>query len=262
MEKNPAGVLVAVHGLGDHVGRYEFLAQMLTARGWALVAFDLPGHGKSPGVRGHIDRYDGWLADIASASRMTSEQLPGASQVICGHSMGGNLALNYVMRRAEFDDSPEPIGLALLSPMILPANPPQRPHVFAAWLTGILFPWFRFGRSVPTDQLTRDAAAAESLAADELTHSKISVRLATQLLAQGRWALDHAREIDVPTLIMYGDADQLIDQGACEHLAVRIGNAAHHVVLPRVRHDIFHDHDHDQAMEHLVDWLAGVRQTP
>ena len=74
----------------------------------------------------------------------------------------------------------------------------------------------------------------------------------TELLAQGRWAIDHARELEIPTLIMHGGDDDMIDQSACEHLAIRIGDSAHYVNLPGMRHALFHDADRQVVLEKMV----------
>ncbi len=184
--------------------------------------------------------------------------VPDVPHALLGHSMGGNLALNYVLRASEFAGPIQLAGLALISPMILPPNPPQRAHVLAAWLTGHLFPWFRVRKSVAAGQLTRDAEHAIAMVEDPLTHSRISLYLATQLLSQGRWAIDHAREVSLPTLIMHGDDDELIDRSACENIAVRIGPLASYIRWPEMRHNLFHDLGRDDVVGRLCDWLGEV----
>ncbi len=253
------GVVIIVHGLGDHGGRYHQLARQLTRHGWNVLAFDLPGHGLSPGRRGRISHYDDLLADIAQVRQTVTRQLPGARQVILGHSMGGNLALSYVLRRQQLDPAPmELAGLVLCGPMLLPPNPPPRPQIFAAWLTGRLIPWLTVGRPVDVSLLTQDADCGRAIQNDSLMHSRISIYLATQLLSQGRWAIDHARNVDVPSLIMYGEEDQLIDRSACEHAAVRIGPQATLVRWPNSRHDLFHETMRDQITERLIQWLETL----
>ena len=91
---------------------------------------------------------------------------------------------------------------------------------------------------------------------DRWMHTRITLYLATQLLSQGRWALDHARRIDVPSLVMYGEEDSLIDRSACENLAIRAGD---HVTLrqwPGLRHDLFHDHGSQQVCQFISTWLV------
>lgn len=253
------GTVIVVHGLGDHGGRYEELASHLGKRGWNVFAFDLIGHGRSPGSRGRADSYDGLLADLAEARRTVAERCPGQQQVILGHSMGGNLALNYALRWRQFDSDLGPLlGLVLCAPMLMPPTPPARPQIFAAWLTGHLLPWLRVGKPVAVEHLTQDPARGESIRNDELMHSRISIYLATQLLSQGRWALDHARDVDVNTLIMHGEDDQLIDQSACHHVAIRIGPKAELVRWPAMRHDLFHETMRNEIADRLADWLDGL----
>lgn len=255
-EREPIGVVVAVHGLGDHAGRYEPLASGLTNAGWSLFVFDLPGHGKSPGHPGCVDSFDGLLADVAMAQQSVSERVPGIPQVLLGHSMGGTLATNYVLRHDEKHlRSDGFVALVLCAPMLLPPKPPKRPHIFAAWLTGRLLPWIRVHQPVDVDTLTGDSQQAVAIRDDPLMHSSISIYLATQLLSQGRWALDHARDIDLPTLIMYGEDDTLIDKSACENLSIRIGGDATLVRWPEMRHDLFHDTHSGEITGKIVDWL-------
>jgi alpha-beta hydrolase superfamily lysophospholipase len=255
---SPLGLVTAVHGLGDHSERFGWLAEQLCAQRYALFAFDLQGHGRSPGGRGRVESYDSLLADIAAALRTAAELVPDVPHLLLGHSMGGNLALNYVLRASEFAAGIKPAGLALISPMILPPNPPQRAHVLAAWLTGHLLPWLSVRKSVAAGQLTRDAEHATAMAEDPLTHSRISLYLATQLLSQGRWAIDHAREVALPTLIMHGDDDELIDRSACENIAVRIGPLASYVAWPDMRHNLFHDLGREEVVGRLCQWLGEV----
>jgi alpha-beta hydrolase superfamily lysophospholipase len=77
----------------------------------------------------------------------------------------------------------------------------------------------------------------------------------TTLLSQGRWVLDHARDVQTPMLIMYGDQDELIDRSACDHLQMRSGSTAKLVRWSQGRHDLFHDRDAQQVMDSVIDWL-------
>lgn len=248
------GAVVFIHGLGDHIGRYSELAERLTDAGYYVLAFDLPGHGKSPGVQGRIDSYDDILKVIAKASVQLAEWFPELPQVVIGHSMGGNFALNYALRHHQFDGV-KPSALVLVGPMLQPDKPLPRPQIFAAWLTGRVLPGLRVGKPVAIEQLTRDEALGQASREDPLTHSKISLYLATQLVAQGRFAIDHARELDVKTMIMFGEEDELIDRGACENVAVRIGDNATTRCWPAAKHDLIHEINRDEIIDSLIAWI-------
>lgn len=252
---SPKGILILIHGLGDHSGRFAEVAAALCDR-WAVFAIDLPGHGHSPGKPGRMPRFAHLLEDIALASRSMTDRYGDLPQVILGHSMGGNLAISYLLRRKEIaSDSVQPAGLVLCAPMLMPPRPMPRPWIFAAWLTGYLFPFLRFGPNLNADELTSDPEELRKIQEDPKLHAKISMHLATQLVAQGRWALDQARQIQWPTLIMYGKDDSLIDQAACENLAIRIGDTASLEAFADTKHALFHDQTKAAVIGRLGRWL-------
>ncbi|KAA5541088.1 lysophospholipase [Roseiconus nitratireducens] len=260
-DRAPAGIAILMHGLGDHGGRHQSFARRLVARRWGVLAIDLPGHGRSTGRRGTVSSYDALMRMIASARRAMSQRFPGIHQVVIGHSMGGNLAINYALRRSEFDShAAEPLnGLVLVAPMLMPPAFLDRQRVFAAWGTGQLLRWVRVSKAPPIDQLTRDQAMARRIEADPLQHHHISLYLATQLLAQGRFALDHAAQIGTRTLVLYGDEDQLIDRAACRNLVLRMRGHGELICWRGGRHDLINDIDADRVVGRLADWMDRKR---
>lgn len=249
-EPAPSVVCVVVHGLGEHADRYRELAMQLAPHGVATVAYDQQGHGRSPGRRGAPNSYDGMLADIAAVSRHAAERLGDVPQVLVGHSMGGNLATNFVLRHPGVF-----AGLLLIAPMLLPPATPKRDQIFAAWLTGKMVPFWRFRLPVSTDKLTRDEVEAARLSEDPLIHHRLSLRLGTQLLAQGRWSLDQASRIEVPVLVLHGEQDTLSEIRASESLCVRCGPNATLERLPEMHHDLLHERDRERVWERIIRWL-------
>ncbi len=102
-QRAPRGLVIIVHGLGEHGGRYAPVAERLTMAGWNTLAIDLPGHGHSPGRRGHIASYDALLREFAVIRQQAEQRLSDLPQFILGHSMGGNLVVNYAIRRHRFE---------------------------------------------------------------------------------------------------------------------------------------------------------------
>jgi len=256
------GCVVIVHGLGEHSGRYASLANELASDGWASIAMDLPGHGKSPGRRGHASSYVGLLKDIHAVRRTATNRFPGLPQILLGHSMGGNLAVNYVLRQSELTQPNPPLsGLVLSGPMFLPSNPPTRTQIFAAWATGYLIPWFTVRAPVDTSKLSRNPDTLTALKKDELNHNRISVYLATQLLAQGRFALDQASKIAIPTLVMHGEADPITSFRATESFAIRGGEGVKFVSFPGMLHEIFHETEAELVFQTLHDWLKPFTES-
>ena len=95
----PKAVVALIHGLGEHTGRYAHVGAALTEKGYALLGFDLRGHGKSGGPRGHLPSSEAFMTDIDRFLEETAERYPGLPQFLYGHSLGGLLVLNYALRR-------------------------------------------------------------------------------------------------------------------------------------------------------------------
>ena len=264
---NARGVIVCVHGLGDHSGHFDAFADAANEEGWSVAAIDLPGHGDSPGVPGKVSSYTDCLLDIEAFRRDIADRTDECPQWLMGHSMGGNLSINYALRHESLRNESStrelaavdpPVGMVLLSPMLLPPQTVTRPQIFAAWLTGHLVPWFRVHKRAKVRDLTADAQQAKRIAADPRRHSKLSIYLATQLLSQGRWAIDHARDLKLPTLLIYGEHDSLIDRDAVGNTAVRIGRDATIVHWPAGRHDLLHDCDSNLVQQRILTWMHSV----
>ena len=264
---SPRGVVIMIHGLGDYGSRFRRFAADLVAAGWAVLALDLPGHGDSPGRRGDA-KYSDLLMHVAAARRQMSERFPGRVQVVFGHSMGGNLAINYSLRRDELHrgNPPDLGGVILCAPMLMPPRSLPRPQIFAAWLTGRMVPWWTLSAAADVGKLTGDELAAQAIREDPHRHSRLTLRLGTDLIAQGRFAMDRASDVDVPTMILFGDADDLIDQHACRHLAMRIGDHAECQCWAGQRHDLLHDTGATAVTGSIASWLQttplGIQHLP
>src|SRR5882724_7141751 len=112
-------VIALVHGLGEHSGRYVELVDHLTRRGHPIIAMDLRGHGRSAGKRGHAPSYGTLMDDIDLLLGAARERFPGTPLVLYGHSFGGNLVINHVLRKL-----PALAGLIATSPALRPAFAP------------------------------------------------------------------------------------------------------------------------------------------
>src|SRR5215207_687036 len=97
-DAQPKAVIVLVHGLGEHVGRYAHVGKALTDARYTLIGFDLRGHGKSDGARGHFPSLDAVMQDIHRFFQFISQRYPNLPQFLYGHSLGGLLSLTYIVQ--------------------------------------------------------------------------------------------------------------------------------------------------------------------
>ena len=93
------GIVSTVHGLGEHIGRFDHVAEYLSSHGYAFLGVDLLGHGRSPGARGHVGKYEHIMEQIDTLLYRVSNVFSDAFLFVYGHSMGGNIVLNYLARR-------------------------------------------------------------------------------------------------------------------------------------------------------------------
>lgn len=244
------GVVVVVHGLGEHSGRYDDVAQRLAAAGWSTLAYDQQGHGLSPGRRGCIVSYDALLHDVDAARRTAKDLLGEGLQVLLGHSMGANIAANYALH---YD---RPIDALVLSgPLFWPKHPPSRIRLHVGRWIGRLLPFVRIPAPVEAEHLTHDPDDLRRLKADPLLHRWMSLYLITQLLSRGQSALDGADRLRVPMLVLHGDDDPLANPAGSQAFVARNPSHASLRRYPGLLHEVFHESGRERVFQDLLDWL-------
>ena len=177
--ESPKALLLIIHGVGEHSGRYQHFADALCPSGYAVRAFDHRGHGLSGGLRGHVDGFSRYTADVKAV--LEEFQAAHDAELPCyllGHSMGGLIALQFLQ-----DHAGVRVGGAVLSnPCLEVAIDPPALKVAAGKLLSKLLPQLRLDNELDTSLLSRDAAAVTAYEQDPLVHRKVSTRWYTSLL--------------------------------------------------------------------------------
>ncbi len=247
----PKAVICLVHGHGEHIGRYEHVAAALGKGGYALLGFDLRGHGKSGGPRGHTPSYEALLDDIASFCHQVQVRYPDLPRFLYGHSMGGNLVLNYALRRR-----PDLCGVVATGPWLELAFQPPTLQVMLGRLMNRLAPTFTQESGLDTKALAREERVVQAYENDPLVHSKISARLFVSMYESGRWALQHAAEFPLPLLLMHGEADRLTSAEASRRFAEAAPQDKCTLHLwPGFYHEIHNEPEKEQVMQAMLTWL-------
>jgi len=247
---DPRGVICLVHGLGEHSGRYAHLAAALGQAGYALLAFDLRGHGKSQGRRGHTPSYDALMDDIATFLAEIEKRYPDIPCFLYGHSLGGNLVLNYALRRR-----PELTGVVATAPSLKLAFEPPAIQVALGRGMDKIWPAFVQSNGLETQALSRDPEVVRKYQSDPLVHNRISARLFVGFFEAGQWALDHASQFHLPLLLMQGSADRITSHEASCEFAASVGDAATLKIWEDFYHEIHNEPEQAQVFDTLITWL-------
>ncbi len=244
-------VVALVHGIGEHSGRYPALINALTASGFAVTSFDHRGHGKSPGIRGHVDGWSEYREDVREFLRYTSTHFPRLPIFLYGHSLGALIASDYVIHH--------PDGLAglIMSGHPLVPTGAAKPHlIFLARLLSKLHPTFLIRLGLDASALSRDGRAVEEYLADPLVQTKVTARWGTEALAAVDRVRARAHEITMPVLIVHGGADKVNSpEGSRELLALMSSSDKTLHIYPGGYHEPHNDLDRELVFRDVVNWL-------
>lgn len=244
------GVVLLVHGLGEHIGRYEGLAQHLVEWGFAVRGYDQFGHGNSGGVRGCLPSDDRLLDDLTAMVDDARARVPqGTPLILLGHSLGGLVASRFVglgLRPVDALVLSSPAldpGLNLVQKLLLAVLPSIAPNLCV-------------GNGLDPNMLSHDPTVVAAYKADPLVHDRVSGRLARFIADHGPAALAQAPEWKTPTLLLFAGADKLVNPAGSRAFAAAAPKAvvsAHS--FDALYHEIFNERKAAPVFAELKKWL-------
>jgi len=195
-------VIIMIHGLGEHMQRYSHWAEMFNAKGIGFAGVDLPGHGRSDGRRGHIKSYSlfGELTDmLINECRKT---FPGVPIFLYGHSMGGGIVLDYLLRK-----KPKVKGAVVTSPWLRLSFEPKKLKLKIVAVMKHILPALVQPSGLNPDHLSHDKQVTDKYVADPFVHDKISISLFDGITNGAKHSLSAAPELGIPVLLLHGSED-------------------------------------------------------
>ena len=246
------GRLLAVHGLGEHSGRYERVARCAAAAGLDFYALDLRGHGRSQGRRGHASSFDRLLSDLDRFRRRTGSGESRLPTVMFGHSLGGLIVGRYVQ---EFG-FPGLAGAVLVAPFLDLA---MRPPAWKFWLANLanrLIPSLTMDNEIRAEVLFRTAEERTAHARDPLLHHRISARLWSEMRRQASILMRRAGQSRTPFLIQLPGGDRVVSTAASRDFSNRLGGETRVIEYEDAYHDLYRDPVADRAATDLARWLV------
>ena len=251
-DAGPQGVVIIAHGYGEHSGRYGKLARDLNARGFAVHALDFASHGKSAGRRGEVSSLEDFIADLHSFTIEIRGRWPGLPAGLLGHSFGGAVAAALCIREPGLVDA-----LVLSSPYLRHGKPVPPPLLALVQVLSRVAPRVPV-QKVEQAALSRIPAEVEAYRSDPLVYKGgVSAGTAMQL-TRGREVIDRAPDLQLPLLVVHGDADRISHHLGSREFVDRVGS-------PRVTfeligggyHELLNDLDGDRMRDRICDWLQA-----
>jgi len=249
----PVGAVGLVHGQGEHSSRYNHVATAMANAGYGLITFDLPGHGQSEGRRGDVPAYHTLLATIDDLLAQIRQQFSHLPHFLYGHSMGGNLVLNYLLR-----NRPPLAGAIVTSPWLRLAFTPPKIQLALVKLVNRLWPSLSIRSKLDTTAISRDRLVVEAYQTDPLIHDRISVRQLRQIAQAGQWALAHAHEFWLPLLLLHGSADRITSPAATRQFASRVPAHCTLKLWEGLYHEPHNEPEKQEVINFIIEWIKTV----
>lgn len=246
-------VLVFVHGLAEHSGRYLNLVNHFVPLGYAVYGFDHIGHGKSGGPRVYVDRFQDYTITLKAFFTLIRGWQPDKAIFLVGHSLGGLIGACYLL-----DHQADLTGAVLSGPAIKIPDKITPAIIFIGKIFSALMP--RFGLiGLEAEGISRDPAVVQAYRSDPLVFTgKTTARLAAEMLKAMQRVNAEAEKITLPILIIQGGADQLVDPAGARILFERVGSADKKVIIyDGFYHEVFNEPEHDQVLGDVEIWLDG-----
>jgi alpha-beta hydrolase superfamily lysophospholipase len=247
----PCGVVLLVHGLGEHCGRYHHVAEAFTQSGYALVAFDHRGHGRSEGVRGD-DNMDLTCADITHFLEDIGHNYSQQPVFLYGHSLGGLQVLYYVLKH-----KPQISGVISTAPALAAEKGVSPVTILMAKVMSRLMPTMQIDNGLDRSNLSRNSDVIERYNNDPLVHGKITARFGMQLMQTSKWTRDHS-EFPIPLLLMVGSGDHIIDPKAVQDFGENCAGDVTFQLLNGWYHEVHNEPEKKQILREMIQWMDNI----
>lgn len=252
-EGKPKALIALVHGLGEHTGRYEHVGQALNETGYALFGFDMRGHGKTGGARGHIPSLDEALLDIQRFIGFQQQKYPDIPVFLYGHSLGGLYSLAYAIQNSEGLKGVIVTGTALRSSL-----QEQKVKIAMANILGSLVPALTIPSGLDPASISRDSEVVQKYIDDPMVHDKTSMGLGKSALTAIDLCFARAKEFTLPLLIMHGTEDVLTYANGSEDFAKLASENNNDVTLKLwdgLHHEIHNEPEQEEVFKMMIEWL-------
>jgi alpha-beta hydrolase superfamily lysophospholipase len=245
----PKASVALVHGMGEHIMRYDHWAEKFVNRGYAVTGMDHRGHGRSEGKHGHIHSYESLLQDVEMLIKKSLEFFPDKPVILYGHSLGGNIVLNHALIRKNIS------RYIVTSPWLQLSFKPSSIKLALAKTMKRILPGLLQPSGLNIGHISHDPEVVKAYENDPLVHDRISVRMFISAYTRGEWALANAGKLDRFVLLMHGGDDKITSAGASRRFAEKAGKYVELKIWEEMYHELHNEKIKDEVFEYIIDWL-------
>lgn len=249
----PEAIVLLVHGIAEHSGRYERLALAFTQKNYAVCALDHLGHGNSAGQRTHIDSFTDLTGTIETYRQKIAAQFPATPLFLLGHSLGGLISLSHLI-----DKQDQYTGAILSGPAL---KVPEEPSIFLKFIVrafSLLLP--KIGvLQIDGDGISRDPIEVKAYFDDPKIHNgKISARMIQEIINAAEHTNNALHTLTLPMLCMHGGADKITDAEGSKGLFNTTSSKDKTLkIYPELYHEIYNEPERELVTQDTLDWIEA-----
>lgn len=238
------GIVVLVHGLAEHSGRYDYLETKLNEAHMGVYKFDHRGHGKSEGEKGYYDDFNELIDDINEVVELAKKNHTGLPVYLIGHSMGGLGAASFGTKY------PNKVNGIIISGGLTRDN---------CGMTKSVPPELDDHFQLP-NELSDGVCSVEAVRIDYTNDPLNSKTFAAGLIrALGKgvaWLKDNSQMFTDPVLILHGAEDALVSYQDSLDFFKEIAAKDKQVKLyGNLYHEIFNEYAKDEVINDVTNWI-------
>ena len=247
--ENPRAVVVIVHGICEHSGRYDHVVSNLNEYGYSVYRFDLRGHGRSGGERAFVDDLQVLIDDAESVVNLARKENPDLPLFMLGHSMGGLISAIYGVK---YPDKIKGQVFSGAPVIILPAVKGLQSFDYNA----------QAHSPIPnslSNVVSRDPKVVEDYAKDPLVLKEFTMKLMGEVFIKGgKWIMDNMASYAYPCLILHGGADQIVPPEASKHFFEHVGSKDKDMkIYDGLFHEILNEPEKKMVMDDINRWIKA-----
>jgi acylglycerol lipase len=246
-------VILVVHGLGEHSGRYTNVVDHFVPLGYAIYGHDLVGHGKSGGRREYVERFEDFTDTLAIYDHMVRDWQPDKPIFLLGHSVGGLIAADYLLdHQADFQ------GAIFSAPSVKAGESISAATIALAKILALLVPKAGL-EALDATGVSRDPDVVRAYVEDPLVfHGKTPARTAAELLKAIERVTAEAHKITLPFVIVQGSADRLVNPAGAQMLYDEAASADKTIyAYEGLYHEVHNEPERARVLHDVETWLEA-----